>query len=80
VGLHIPVLGAVAAVVAVNLAGVLRVTPGNLGVFQAMYVLALVPYGVPRSAALTAAVVVQLVQICSALLAGGVGLIGAASR
>jgi hypothetical protein len=45
-----------------------------------MYVLALVPYGVPRSAALTAAVVVQLVQICSALLAGGVGLLGAASR
>jgi uncharacterized protein (TIRG00374 family) len=80
VGLHIPVLGAVAAVAAVNLAGILRATPGNLGVFQVMYTLALVPYGVPRSAALSAAVLVQLVQICSALLAGGVALLSAASR
>jgi uncharacterized protein (TIRG00374 family) len=80
VGLHIPVTGAVAAVVAVNLAGVLRATPGNVGVFQIMYTLALLPYGVPHSVALTAAVLVQLVQICTALLAGSMAFLSAASR
>jgi uncharacterized membrane protein YbhN (UPF0104 family) len=74
IGVNLPIIAAVAAVVAVNLGGMLRATPGNLGVFQAMYVLAVVPYGISPSAALMAAIVVQLVQFSSSLLAAGVTL------
>jgi uncharacterized membrane protein YbhN (UPF0104 family) len=75
IGVDLPIMAAIAAVVAVNLGGVLRATPGNLGVFQAMYVLAVVPCGIAPSVALSAAIVVQLVQLCSSLLAAGVTLV-----
>jgi len=74
VDVHLPIMAAVTAVVLVNLAGVLRATPGNIGVFQAMYVLALEPFDIAASSALPAAVAVQLAQLLSSLLAGAAAL------
>jgi uncharacterized membrane protein YbhN (UPF0104 family) len=70
VGLHVPLAGTVEAVIAVNLAGVLRSTPGNVGVFQLMYALALAPFGIPGASAVAAAVLIQSVQLLSAAIAG----------
>jgi len=74
VHMHLSLAAAVSAVVLVNLAGVLRATPGNVGVFQAMYVLALEPFGIPATSALPAAITVQLAQLLSSLLAGAAAL------
>ena len=74
VHVHLPIPAAVTAVVLVNLAGVLRATPGNVGVFQAMYVLALEPFGIAEAPALSAAIAVQAAQLLSSLLAAAVAL------
>jgi uncharacterized membrane protein YbhN (UPF0104 family) len=74
VHLNLPFTAAVTAVVLVNLAAVLRATPGNVGVFQAMYVVALEPFGVPAAPALSAAIAVQVAQLLSSLIAGAVAL------
>jgi Lysylphosphatidylglycerol synthase TM region len=70
VGIHLPLMATVHAVVLVNIAGVLRLVPGNLGVFQAMYTLAVAPYGVSRGPAIAAAALIQSVQLVSAVIAG----------
>jgi uncharacterized protein (TIRG00374 family) len=70
VGIHLPLMTTVLAVVLVNIAGVLRLIPGNLGVFQAMYALAVVPNGVSRGPAVAAAALIQSVQLVSAIIAG----------
>jgi uncharacterized protein (TIRG00374 family) len=70
VGVRIPIVAAAVAVVAVNLGGVLRATPGNVGVFQVMYVLAVTPYGMSRTSGVAAAALIQCVQMLSAILAG----------
>lgn len=70
VGVKLPLVGTVAAVVAVNLGGIARATPGNVGVFQVMYALAVAPFGVDRPDALAAAVLIQAIQVASAVVAG----------
>jgi uncharacterized protein (TIRG00374 family) len=70
VGIHLPLMATVLAVVLVNIAGVLRLIPGNLGVFQAMFALAVFPYGVLRGPAVAAAALIQSVQLVSAIIAG----------
>jgi uncharacterized membrane protein YbhN (UPF0104 family) len=71
VGARLPIGGWIATVIAVNTAGVLRTTPGNVGVFQFAFVLAAARYGMPRSTAVAAAVLIQSIQLSSALLAAG---------
>jgi Predicted integral membrane protein len=68
VGLNVPLSAIVVTVVGVNVAGVVRSTPGNLGVFQLMFVLALAPFGVATAQAVAAAVLVQSAQILSAVI------------
>jgi phosphatidylinositol alpha-mannosyltransferase len=64
-------LGAAAAVlVATNLAAVLPVTPGNVGVFQAACVVALAAYGVDTDRALAYGVVLQLLEVTTAIALG----------
>jgi hypothetical protein len=63
-------MATVLAVALVNIAGVLRLIPGNLGVFQAMFALAVFPYGVLRGPAVAAAALIQSVQLVSAIIAG----------
>jgi uncharacterized protein (TIRG00374 family) len=70
IGVRLPATGGIAAVVAVNVAGVLRTTPGNIGVFQVMYALALAPYGVSVASAVAAATLIQGVQMLTSAVAG----------
>lgn len=70
VGLHIPIVTTVAAVVAVNLAGFVRATPGNVGVFQVFYALAVTRFGFPQEQAIAAAVLIQSVQLVTVIVSG----------
>lgn len=72
VGLDVPLSAIVVTVVSVNLGGVVRSTPGNVGVFQFMFAVALAPYGIANETAVAAAVLIQSVQILSAVIAGAV--------
>jgi phosphatidyl-myo-inositol alpha-mannosyltransferase len=64
-------LGAAAAVlVATNVAAVLPVTPGNVGVFQAACVAALAAYGVDAGRALAYGVALQLLEVTTAIALG----------
>lgn len=70
VGLHIPIVATIAAVVAVNLAGFVRATPGNVGVFQVFYALAVTRFGFPQEKAVAAAVLIQSVQLVTVIISG----------
>ena len=64
-------LGAAAAVlVATNIAAVLPITPGNVGVFQAACVAALAAYGVGASRALAYGIALQLLEVTTAIVLG----------
>lgn len=64
---------ALVALLAANLGGVLRLTPANVGVFQASLVVGLAPFGVDASTAVLAGLVLQAVQVPPILgLASGV--------
>jgi phosphatidyl-myo-inositol alpha-mannosyltransferase len=64
-------LGAAAAVlVATNVAAVAPVTPGNIGVFQAACVAVLAAYGVDAGRALAYGVVLQLLEVTTAIALG----------
>lgn len=64
-------LGAAAAVlVATNIAAVLPITPGNVGVFQAAAVAALAAYGVGAGLALAYGVALQLLEVTTAIALG----------
>jgi len=70
VGLDLPLVATVAAVVAVNLAGFVRATPGNVGVFQVFYALAVTRFGFPQEQAVAAAVLIQSVQLLTVVVSG----------
>lgn len=59
----LPLAGDLLALLTVNLGFAVRVTPGGIGIFQALYVLAARSFGVPGPAAVAAAILIQLVQI-----------------
>jgi len=64
-------LGAAAAVlVATNVAAVVPVTPGNVGVFQAACVAALAAYGVDAGRALAYGIALQLLEAITAIVLG----------
>lgn len=64
-------LGTAAAVlVATNVAAVVPVTPGNVGVFQAACVAALAAYGVGAGGALAYGIALQLLEIATAIALG----------
>ncbi|HEU4629123.1 MAG TPA: lysylphosphatidylglycerol synthase transmembrane domain-containing protein [Gemmatimonadaceae bacterium] len=52
-----------AAMLAVNLAFVVQTTPGNVGVFQLVYALVMAAFGLPHSAAVGVALLIQALQI-----------------
>lgn len=70
VGLHLPIVVTVAAVVSVNLAGFIRATPGNVGVFQIFYALAVTRFGFPQEKAVAAAVLIQSIQLVTVVISG----------
>jgi len=64
-------LGAAAAVlVATNIAAVVPVTPGNVGVFQAACVAVLAAYGVDAGRALAYGILLQLLEVATAITLG----------
>ena len=74
VHLPLPLAGSVAALLAVGVSFLIRATPGNVGVFQAVYALTVSRFGVGESDAVAAALLIQAVQVLPTLLLGGVSL------
>lgn len=58
------------ALVLANVGGVLRLTPGNVGVLQAAFALAAIPHDVPSTRAVAAALLLQAVQIIPVVATG----------
>jgi uncharacterized membrane protein YbhN (UPF0104 family) len=63
VGLALPIAGSIAAMLLTNAGLILRATPGNIGYFQFAYALAASRFGVPNTAGVAAALLLQMVQI-----------------
>jgi uncharacterized membrane protein YbhN (UPF0104 family) len=63
------------ALIAVNLVGLMQLPAGNLGVFQASIVVALLPFGVAAESAVAAGIVLQALQVLP-VLALAVALLG----
>ena len=70
---NLPLVGTVAALLAVNLGFAVRATPGNVGVFQAMYALTAAGFGMDKDRAIAVAFLIQTQQIIPITLIG-VGL------
>lgn len=62
-GVTVPLAGTLSAIVAISMGSVVRTTPGNVGVFQFLYALAVVPFGVVRADAIAVGVLIQAIQI-----------------
>ena len=69
-GLHLPLAGDVATLLAVNLGFLFRATPGNVGFFQLAYALAAVHFGTTRDHAIAVALLIQTLQIIPVTLLG----------
>jgi phosphatidyl-myo-inositol alpha-mannosyltransferase len=61
---------AAAILLAVNVSAVLPATPSNLGVFQAACLVVLAAYGVAAGPALAYGIILQAVEVCTALALG----------
>lgn len=66
----IPVVGTVACILAVNLGFAVRATPGNVGVFQAIYALTASAFGMDRDAATGVGLLIQAQQILPVTVIG----------
>ena len=75
-GLHAGIDAAAAVLFAVNVTAVLPATPANLGVFQAACVAVLSAYGVSHTDALAYGIVLQAVEIATAVVMGMPALLG----
>ena len=75
--LHLPdaLPASFAALVVTNLAGMWRLLPGNVGIFQAAMALALAPFGVAAESAVAAGLALQAIQVIP-VLALGAGVVG----
>jgi len=67
---NLSLVGTVAAILMVNLGFALRATPGNVGVFQALYALVAVAFGMDRDRAIAVAFLIQTQQIIPVTLIG----------
>jgi uncharacterized membrane protein YbhN (UPF0104 family) len=77
VATHISTSPAVAlvALIAANLGGLLRLTPGNIGVLQASIVVGLQAFAIPGDQALAAGLALQAVQVLPVMVIG-IALVG----
>jgi uncharacterized membrane protein YbhN (UPF0104 family) len=67
---NLPLVGTVAAILAVNLGFALKATPGNVGVFQVMYSLMATAFGMDTDKAIGVALLIQAQQILPVTLIG----------
>ena len=74
---HVPITPAVSltALVMANLAGILRLTPGNIGVMQGSIILGLSAFHVPAANALAGGLALQAVEVLP-ILAIGMAIVG----
>jgi uncharacterized membrane protein YbhN (UPF0104 family) len=70
VHLPLPLTGSVTAMLAVGISFLVRATPGNVGVFQAVYALTVRSFGILESDAVAAALLIQAVQVLPVLVLG----------
>jgi phosphatidylinositol alpha-mannosyltransferase len=73
---HGGIAAAAAVLLAVNVSAVLPVTPSNVGVFQAACLVVLAAYGVGAGSALAYGVILQAVEVLTALALGVPALLG----
>ena len=71
---------AAAVLLAVNVSAVLPATPSNVGVFQAACLVVLAAYGVSGGTALAYGIILQAVEVITALLLGVPALLGEGLR
>jgi uncharacterized protein (TIRG00374 family) len=69
-GSALPLAGSVAALLAVGISFLVRATPGNVGVFQMVYALTALSFGIAEAPAVAVAVLIQLVQVGPVLVLG----------
>jgi undecaprenyl-diphosphatase len=74
-GIDTPPAASLAVMLLTNLAGLLRLTPANVGTMQAGFVAGLLPFGVPAGPAIGASLLLQAAQILP-LLAAALLLVG----
>jgi uncharacterized protein (TIRG00374 family) len=67
---NLSLVGTVSALLAVNIGFAIRATPGNVGVFQALYALVATAFGMDRDQALAVAFLIQTQQIIPVTLIG----------
>jgi uncharacterized protein (TIRG00374 family) len=68
--LHLPLVGTVAAILAVNVGFAIRATPGNVGLFQVLYAATATAFGVNEEKAIAVAFLIQTQQILPVTLLG----------
>jgi len=68
--LPLPLAGSVAALIAIGVSFLVRATPGNVGIFQLVYVVTVHSFGVAAAPAVAVALLIQAVQVIPTLLAG----------
>ncbi|HKN69103.1 MAG TPA: lysylphosphatidylglycerol synthase transmembrane domain-containing protein [Gemmatimonadaceae bacterium] len=66
----LPLVGTVAAILAVNIGFAIRATPGNVGVFQMMYAATTTAFGYDENTALAVAFLIQTQQILPVTILG----------
>lgn len=69
-GFPISIAGTVAAILAVNIGFAVRATPGNVGVFQAIYAMTAVAFGMDADVAVGVGLLIQTQQILPITLIG----------
>ena len=69
-GFSLPLVGTVACLLAVNIGFAVRVTPGNVGLFQMMYAVTAQAFGMDKDAAIAVAFLIQTQQILPVTLLG----------
>jgi glycosyltransferase 2 family protein len=69
-GSHPTLASSLVALLATNLAGFLRLTPSNVGIFQASMVISLAPLGFTAAEALSASLVLQAIQAIPVIVIG----------
>ncbi|MEP6732603.1 MAG: lysylphosphatidylglycerol synthase transmembrane domain-containing protein [bacterium] len=69
---HLPISlsGSVSAMLAVGISFLVRATPGNVGVFQAVYAVTVARFGIAESPAVAAALLIQTIQVIPVIVIG----------
>lgn len=78
--LPVPLAASVAAMLTIGISFLVRATPGNVGVFQVIYVVTMGRFGIAPSPALAAALLIQVVQVVPTVALGTIAAYGLVGR